>query len=79
LHCSPRRNRAMLCGRTARSGEVRRRKSRGTGLACVLVLFALTDIGFLWYNVLGCALVTALALLFQGLGRLGPTPAPSKA
>lgn len=43
----------------------------------VLVLFALTDIGFLWYNVLGCALVTALALLFQAVGRPTPTTAPA--
>ena len=34
--------------------------------AAVLACFALTRISFLWYNVLGCALVVAIAALLQG-------------
>jgi SSS family solute:Na+ symporter len=33
--------------------------------ALVFVVFAATDIGFLWYNVIGCAAVVAFALLFD--------------
>lgn len=33
--------------------------------ATVLYLFFTTDIGFLWFNVIGCALVVAIALLIE--------------
>ena len=36
----------------------------------VIGLFFRTDIGFLWYNVIGCGLVTVLALILQGF--MGP-------
>ena len=32
------------------------------GQAVVLLVFALSSISFLWYNVIGCAVVVALAL-----------------
>lgn len=34
----------------------------------VVTLFILTDIGFLWYNVIGCAVVVGVATIVQGLG-----------
>jgi solute:Na+ symporter, SSS family len=37
--------------------------SQGT----VLALFAFSEIGYLWFNVLGCALVAVLAVLLQAL------------
>jgi hypothetical protein len=33
--------------------------------ASVLTLFFATDLGFLWFNVVGSAIVVALAALFQ--------------
>lgn len=33
--------------------------------ALVLALFVFSDIGYLWFNVIGCALVLVLGLLFQ--------------
>ena len=39
----------------------------------VIALFFGTDIGFLWYNVIGCSLVTVLSLLFQGMAGVGRT------
>jgi SSS family transporter len=41
--------------------------------ATVVVLFWLSDIGFLWFNVIGCALVVFLGLAIQ---TLMPRPAP---
>lgn len=35
----------------------------------VVVLFFTSDIGFLWFNVIGCALVVGLALVFQAVSR----------
>lgn len=35
--------------------------------ALVLALFFTSDLGFLWFNVIGCATVVILALLFEGL------------
>jgi len=35
--------------------------------ACVVAVFALTRIGFLWYNVVGCGVVIGLALALQRL------------
>jgi solute:Na+ symporter, SSS family len=37
--------------------------------ASVIACFKLTPIGFLWYNLIGCSLVVALALVFQALVR----------
>ncbi len=34
----------------------------------VFAMFGLSSVGYLWYNVIGCALVTGLALGFQVLG-----------
>lgn len=34
----------------------------------VLLLFSTTDIGFLWYNVIGCTCVIGLSAIFQGAG-----------
>ncbi len=47
--------------------------------ASVLALYATTDIGYLWFNVIGCAGVIGLALLFEPLvpGRSEPTPRAS--
>lgn len=40
--------------------------------AVVLVLFFASDLGFLWFNVIGCAVVVVLSLLFEELrGRVG--------
>jgi solute:Na+ symporter, SSS family len=36
--------------------------------AAVLACFFFTDLSFLWYNVVGCAMVVGLSLLFQQLG-----------
>jgi Na+/proline symporter len=33
--------------------------------ACVVAVFALTKIGFLWYNVIGCGVVILLSLLLE--------------
>src|SRR5690606_27461901 len=46
--------------------------------ATVLGLFFGTDLGFLWYNVVGCGIVVAVSLLLQPLagGRAGE-PKPS--
>ncbi len=44
--------------------------------ATVVAVFALTDIGFLWYNVIGCAAVIAVALL---LNAISPGPASALA
>jgi SSS family transporter len=40
--------------------------------ATVLAVFALSDIGFLWYNVIGCAVVVVLAGAFNRLGAPAP-------
>ncbi|HUK13255.1 MAG TPA: sodium:solute symporter [Thermoanaerobaculaceae bacterium] len=47
--------------------------------AAVLACFAFTRISFLWYNVLGCILVVAIAALLQTrIGRgVGPRPVPA--
>jgi solute:Na+ symporter, SSS family len=37
----------------------------------VVVLFALSDIGYLWFNVIGCALVVVLSLIAQAVVRPG--------
>lgn len=45
--------------------------------AIVVAVFALSTIGFLWYNVIGCAAVVALAWAFEwasGGGRAGTLP-----
>jgi hypothetical protein len=33
----------------------------------VIVLFCTTDIGYLWYNLIGCALVLVLSLVLQAV------------
>jgi Na+/proline symporter len=35
--------------------------------AAILVLFLASDIGFLWYNVIGCAIVVILSLVIESL------------
>jgi Na+/proline symporter len=40
------------------------------GQAAVLATYALSGIGYLWYNVIGCAAVLALAPLFEAASRL---------
>ncbi len=45
--------------------------------AIVLVVFAVSDIGFLWYNVIGCAAVVVLSLLFS-LGSRPSQTAPAR-
>ena len=43
----------------------------------VIVLYFVSDIGFLWFNVIGCALVVGAAALLQAVWPGGsPTPAP---
>jgi Na+/proline symporter len=43
--------------------------------AAVIGCFTLTKISFLWYNLIGCALVMVVALVLQvAVGRRGPTP-----
>ncbi|MCA9670284.1 MAG: sodium:solute symporter [Myxococcales bacterium] len=37
----------------------------------VVAVFLLSDVGFLWYNVIGCGLVVAVALALQGAMRSG--------
>lgn len=44
----------------------------------VVAVFAATDVGFLWYNVIGCGVVCALAPTLQWLG-LGRPPATREA
>ena len=39
------------------------------GEACVLACFRLTGLSFLWYNVVGCAVVMAVAASVEGLAR----------
>lgn len=40
----------------------------------VVVLYFTADIGFLWFNLIGCVLVIGLAMLFQAFTAGGPTP-----
>jgi Na+/proline symporter len=40
--------------------------------ALVVLVFLRTDVGFLWYNVIGCAAVVALSLLGTAAGRSRP-------
>ena len=40
----------------------------------VVILFFASDIGFLWFNVIGCALVVGLALMLQVALPRGPVP-----
>jgi solute:Na+ symporter, SSS family len=40
--------------------------------AIVVLVFAATSIGFLWYNVIGCAAVLVLALAIEGFGPKPP-------
>ncbi|MCA9516830.1 MAG: sodium:solute symporter [Myxococcales bacterium] len=42
----------------------------------VVLVFALTDVGYLWFNVIGCVGVIVLATLLQAVG-LGRRPAPA--
>jgi Na+/proline symporter len=57
---------------------------RGNAVFCALVVgqilviltFALTQIGFLWYNVIGCLAVLILALAFSLISRPAPAQAP---
>jgi len=36
------------------------------GLA-ILILFFTSDVGFLWYNVIGCGIVVILSIVIEGL------------
>ncbi|MCY1033311.1 sodium:solute symporter [Corallococcus sp. BB11-1] len=45
--------------------------------ATVIALFFLSDVGYLWFNVIGCALVMVLSLVMQGVLPRGETPAPA--
>ncbi|MFY1826852.1 sodium:solute symporter [Myxococcus fulvus] len=45
--------------------------------ATVIGLFMLSDIGYLWYNVIGCALVVVLSLVAQLVLPRGPEAAPA--
>ncbi|GEL73448.1 sodium:solute symporter [Myxococcus virescens] len=45
--------------------------------AAVIALFFLSDVGYLWFNVIGCALVVALSLVMQAVLPSGETPAPA--
>ena len=45
--------------------------------ATVIALYFLSDVGYLWFNVIGCALVMALSLVMQGVLPRGETPAPA--
>ncbi len=43
--------------------------------ATVIGLFMLSDIGYLWFNVIGCTLVVVLGLVFQAMLPQRPEPA----
>ncbi|MFY2563261.1 sodium:solute symporter [Corallococcus terminator] len=43
----------------------------------VIGLFMLSDIGYLWFNVIGCALVVSLSLALQVVMPRGPQAAPA--
>ncbi len=43
----------------------------------VIGLFFLSDIGYLWFNLIGCALVVVLSLVAQAALPRGETPAPA--
>ncbi|RKH47902.1 sodium:solute symporter [Corallococcus sicarius] len=45
--------------------------------ATVIALYFLSDVGYLWFNVIGCALVMVLSLVMQGVLPRGETPAPA--
>ncbi len=45
--------------------------------ALVIAVFIASDIGFLWYNVIGCAAVVVLALLFNLRGPRSPRSSPA--
>lgn len=42
--------------------------------AGVVALYFTTDIGYLWFNVIGCVSVMAIAIVFQALGPRAPSP-----
>jgi len=44
--------------------------------AAVIALFFLSDIGYLWFNVIGCVLVLALSMVLQAVLPRGEAPAP---
>ena len=46
------------------------------GQAAVILTFAFSSIGFLWYNVIGCAVVVGLSLLIDSLLPLHRAPVP---
>jgi Na+/proline symporter len=47
------------------------------GQAVVLASFVLTDLGFLWFNVIGCATTVASAMALEGLSTSHePSPSP---
>jgi Na+/proline symporter len=39
------------------------------GETVVLLMRGFTTVGFLWYNVIGCAVVISVAILVQGMTR----------
>jgi hypothetical protein len=43
--------------------------------AVVIAVFAFTRVGFLWYNVIGCAAVMLLSLILDGVITRDGTPA----
>lgn len=45
--------------------------------AVVIVLFFASDLGFLWYNVVGCSIVAGVSLLLEGAGLGGTDDEPS--
>lgn len=45
--------------------------------ATVIGLFMLSDIGYLWFNVIGCALVVVLGLVLQAVLPRPPEPVPA--
>ncbi|WP_164018911.1 sodium:solute symporter [Pyxidicoccus trucidator] len=45
--------------------------------ATVIGLFLMSDIGYLWFNVIGCTLVVVLGLVFQAVLPRQPEPLPA--
>ena len=45
----------------------------------IVILFFASDLGFLWYNVIGCGALVLVSLLVQALAPSRAAPPPSSA
>ena len=60
----------------ARVHVLEARKDALVAQVSVITLYFVSDIGFLWFNVIGCSLVVVVAVAVQAV--IGDRPPPSK-